>query len=215
MFTGLIEGMGWVEAVTRQGPDAVLTVKAGFSLAESQIGDSIAVSGPCLTVTGLRGDTFDADVSAETLDKTNLGRLSPGQAVNLERALRLGDRLGGHLVSGHIDGLGRLVEKIDVGSSIRFRFELTPEMIRYVIPKGSIAIDGISLTVNQVSGNWFEVNIIPHTAKATTIGLKKPGEMINIETDLIGKYVERLVGPYTGKDKGLTKDLLARSGFLD
>ncbi|MBW1712391.1 MAG: riboflavin synthase [Deltaproteobacteria bacterium] len=215
MFTGLIEDMGRVEALTRKGRDAVLRIRAGIDLSQSRIGDSIAVSGACLTITALKGNTFQADVSAETLSQTNLGRLKPGDRVNLERAMRLGDRLGGHLISGHVDSQAVLISKDKEGDSIRLKYRLGPEVLRYVIAKGSIAVEGVSLTVNQVGPDFFEVNIIPHTADKTTLGLNKTGEMVNIETDLIGKYVERLISPYKKDNQGLTPELLARHGFLE
>ena len=215
MFTGLIEGLGRVEGLTRRGPDAVVRVAAGFDLSGTLVGDSIAVSGPCLTVVSIEGNAFSADVSAETLARTNLGRLRPGASVNLERALKLGDRLGGHLVSGHIDGQARLVAKENLGASIRLRYQVEGSLIRYIIPKGSVALDGVSLTVNQVGRDFFEVNIIPQTAAKTTLGLNKPGEMINIETDLIGKYVEKLLGPHNPRKNDITRELLAEHGFLD
>jgi riboflavin synthase len=214
MFTGLIEGLGRVESLTRRGPDAVLRVRAEFDLAGTKLGDSVAVSGPCLTVTWLEGRSFQMDVSAETLSQTTLGRLKPGAPVNLERALRLGDRLGGHLVSGHVDGQGALVGRESVGSSLRLRYRLPAEPLRYVIPKGSIAVDGVSLTVNAVGPDFFEVNLIPHTTGQTTLGLNNLGEMVNIETDLIGKYVERLLGPHASRS-GLSREFLAQAGFLD
>ena len=215
MFTGLIEGLGRVERIVRRGPDAVLGVRAEFDLSGTLAGDSIAVSGSCLTVTAIEGDVFSADVSAESLSKTNLGGLKSGSTVNLERALRLGDRLGGHLVSGHIDGLARLISKTKHGNSIRLRYQIDSSLIRYIIPKGSVSLDGISLTVNEVGQDYFMVNIIPHTADKTTLGLNKPGEMVNIETDLIGKYVEKLLGPYNPRKNDITRELLATNGFLD
>lgn len=215
MFTGLVEGIGYVQTVTRKGPDAVLGIKAPFGLAEVELGDSIAVSGACLTVTGMTGQTFQTDVSAETLSRTGLGRLKTGSPVNVERALRLGDRLGGHLVSGHIDCQGTMLDRTDVGASIVFRFRLPEEVMRYVIAKGSITIDGISLTVNEVGRDWFAINVIPHTADKTTLGLKKPGEMVNIETDLIGKYVESLLGPFKTRDEGISMDRLGQLGFFN
>lgn len=213
MFTGLIEGVGTLEGTRASGPDAVLTIRAPFDLSGDRPGDSIAVSGACLTATAIKGQLFEADVSAETLSKTKLGRLGRGDAVNLERALKAGDRLGGHIVSGHIDGLAKVSIKEDYGGSLRFRFNLDPALTRYIIVKGSVAVDGISLTVNDVGPDWFEVNIIPHTAAKTTLALIRPGSMVNIETDLIGKYVERLLGPHKPQG-GLTMETLARSGFL-
>ncbi len=215
MFTGLIEGVGRVVSIQKKGPDAVLVIEAPFEMTGTRLGDSIAVSGACLTVTRLEGNVFAADVSAETLGKTNLGRLKPGDKVNLERALKLGERLGGHLVSGHIDARAELIAREEVGGSIRLRYRLAPELLRYVIPKGSISVDGVSLTVNTVGRDYFEVNIIPHTAAKTTLGLNKPGELVNIETDLIGKYVERLLGPLAPDGEGISRELLAEHGFLD
>jgi len=215
MFTGLVEGLGSVTGLRRRGPEAVLAVRAAFDLGQCRPGDSMAVSGVCLTLTGLRGNDFEADVSAETLGRTTLGGLKNGDQVNLERPLRLGDRLGGHLVSGHVDGLGQLAGRESVGGSWRLRFKLAGELLRYVIPKGSVAVDGVSLTVNQVGADFFEVNIIPQTARVTTLGLKKPGDLVNIEADLIGKYIERLLGARTSKERGVSRELLARQGFLD
>ena len=215
MFTGLIEGLGRVERAVRRGPDLELTIETGFEPGGMAVGDSIAVSGPCLTATRVQGSSFSADVSAESLSKSNLGRLGRGDQVNLERALKWGDRLGGHLVSGHIDGLAEVVSIDRVGGSIRFRFGLDPGLMRYVIPKGSVAVDGISLTVNRVGPSFFEVNIIPLTTQETTLGLNKPGDVVNIETDLIGKYVEKLTGPHQDREQGIDLDLLARHGFTD
>lgn len=214
MFTGLIEGRGEVEAFSRRGPEAVLRVRSSFDLSGLENGDSIAVSGPCLTVTTIAGASFEADVSAETLARTNLGQLHPGAEVNLERPLRLGGRLGGHLVSGHIDGLARLESRERAGESLRLVFSLEPALARYIIPQGSIAVEGVSLTVNRVEGNRFEVNIIPHTAAKTTLGLKKPGEVVNIEADMIGKYVERLVRAFRAEGQELSQEFLARHGFI-
>ncbi len=214
MFTGLIEGKGRVEAFLRRGADALLQVKAAFDLQDFRPGDSISVSGACLTATTAFGSIFEADVSAETLKKTTLGQFRSGREVNLERALRLGDRLGGHLLTGHVDGLGAVAFKRNVGGSIKFRFKIPPDLMRHVAPKGSVAVDGVSLTINEVGQDWFEVNIILHTAEKTTLALNKSGDMVNIETDLMAKYVERLIKPLK-PGQGLSLEVLARQGFLN
>jgi riboflavin synthase len=194
MFTGLIEGTGTLQRTERHGPDARMLIRPDSRMENLVTGESISVDGACLTVTDFRRDAFTADVSAETLGRTTLGSKVPGSRLNLERALRLGDRLGGHLVTGHIDGIGVLRERKSEGRSLRLFFDAPLEIIRYVIGKGSVAINGISLTVNGVSGARFDVNIVPHTASSTTIGGLEIGDEVNIETDLIGKYVEKMVG---------------------
>jgi riboflavin synthase len=216
MFTGLIEGLGRIVRITPQGPDAVLVIAPPWPLGQAVLGESVAVSGACLTVTGTGGQGFNLDVSAETLARTTLGRLKPGAQVNLERAMKLGERLGGHLVSGHVDCVGSLARIERVGGSTRITINIPAEHLRLVVEKGSVAIDGISLTVNQVSAEGFDLNIIPHTLAATTLKLVKEGDSVNIETDLIGKYVARLLNrdakpePARG---GLSRQDLARMGF--
>ncbi|MBU0515486.1 MAG: riboflavin synthase [Proteobacteria bacterium] len=217
MFTGLIEGRGAIERRRTVGGAAVLSIRPPWPVAELSVGESVAVGGVCLTVTALEDTIFLADVSAETLSRTTLGRLRPGAAVNLERALRLGDRLGGHLVSGHVDGVGRVARRREEGTSIRFRFTLPVEVGRYVVAKGSIAVDGVSLTVNAVGADHAEVNVIPHTARVTTLLELKVGDEINIEGDLVAKYVERLLGfgPGRGGMKSkLDQETLARLGYI-
>ncbi len=216
MFTGLIEGTGTLLRTERHGPDARMVISPDFQLDRPVLGESIAVDGACLTVIDFDPASFGADVSAETLARTTLGRKVSGNKLNLERALKIGDRLGGHLVTGHIDGIAVLKERKPVGRSLRLSFEMAPEMIRFVIEKGSIAVNGISLTVNGVSNTGFEVNIVPHTASMTTLADLRIGAEVNIETDLIGKYVHRLVHPQeeeNGAGKGIDLDLLRRHGF--
>ncbi len=193
MFTGLIEGTGTLQRMERHGLDARMVIRPDFRMEISLLGESIAVDGACLTVVDFKQDAFTADVSAETLGCTTLARKTPGSRLNLERALRLGDRLGGHLVTGHIDGIAVLKERKSEGRSLRLFFDACREIMRYVIEKGSIAVNGISLTVNGVSSVGFDVNIVPHTASMTTVGGLQIGGEVNIETDLIGKYVEKLV----------------------
>ncbi len=181
-------------------------------MAEIKLGDSIAVDGACLTVTSIQPQGFSVDVSSETLQRTTLGKRRAGDRVNLERALRLCDRLGGHLVSGHIDGLAVLSAREKSGEFIRLVFSAPEQLLKYIIEKGSVAIDGISLTVNTVTGRDFSVMIIPHTLEKTTLAGKGPGDQVNIENDLIGKYVEKLMGKRDA-DGGITLDFLAKHNF--
>lgn len=219
MFTGIIEGLGTISSIQSSGKGKRITVSADFDLSQSRIGDSIAVNGACLTAVEIGGRRFVADVSPETLDKTTFAMARVGDRMNLERALRLSDRLDGHLVSGHIDGVGTIENKKTIGNAVTVSFNVPESLSRYMILKGSVAVDGISLTVNECSEGKFEVSIIPHTAALTTIGFKTPGDRVNIETDMIGKYVERLLGANShftksGISKGLDMQFLARSGFL-
>lgn len=216
MFTGLIEDVGRVQNLERRGSAAQLTVSTALPGGEFNLGDSLAVNGVCLTVTRNAAPLLTFDVSPETLDTTGLGRLSPGDQVNLERAMLLSDRLGGHMVTGHIDCQATVQERRQASGNIIFSFKLPPEKCRYVVAKGSIAIDGISLTVNSVTADSFSVNIIPHSAEMTTLQLRKPGDVVNIETDIIGKYVERLLyGDGPAKDSGgLSLNKLMENGFV-
>ncbi len=198
MFSGIIQAMGTVSARRERGGDLELTIHSGALDFESvRIGDSIAVSGVCLTVTGIATSTFAADVSRETLARTTLKHLVPQSRVNLELALKAGEPIGGHLVSGHVDGVGRLVSRHADARSERLEFELEPELARYVARKGSICIDGVSLTVNDAENTRFGVNLIPHTLAVTTLGDLTPGARVNLEVDLIARYVERLLGHST------------------
>lgn len=211
MFTGIIEKLGTVVAVHKRDRDGAVQVDGGWDLTEIGLGDSICVNGACLTVTALDGTAFVADVSVETLNRTNLGILQPGDQVNLERALRLSDRLGGHLVTGHVDGTGRVREGVREGDSYRFVFEVSDHLSRTLVGKGSVAVDGISLTVSKLEKGFFDVYVIPHTLERTTLKWRRPGDRVNIETDIIGKYVEKFVSP---DGEGLTLETLVKSGFL-
>lgn len=193
MFTGIIQAVGFIAARETRGADVRIVIDANtLELGDVAIGDSIAVGGVCLTVVALDGSRFDADVSVETLTLTTLGALAVGDAVNLEKSLRLADRLGGHLVSGHVDGVGQIANFEDDGASQRWTFTAPAALMRYIAVKGSICIDGTSLTVNTVEGDTFGVTLIPHTLDVTTFGSRKVGDAINLEVDLVARYVERL-----------------------
>ena len=220
MFTGIIEGLGTVSQVRPMDGGSRLTVAVDFSLDGTGIGDSIAVNGACLTAVSLQGARFTVDVSPETLSKTTFKSIKIGDRVNLERALKLSDRLDGHLVSGHIDGLGIITGKQNQGNAIVVTFSVPESLSRYMIPKGSVAIDGVSLTINSCENQSFNVSIIPHTAKITTLGLKETGARVNIETDMLGKYVEKFLSG-RGRDSeekrgasSLDMQFLSKTGFL-
>jgi riboflavin synthase len=194
MFTGIVLAKGRLTSVTERGGDLQLGIDAaGLDGARLGIGDSISVQGACLTVTRKLGSCFFADVSRETMAKTTLGKLKAGSSVNLEPSLRAGDALGGHMVSGHVDALGVLRQTAEDARSRRMEFELPADLMRFVAPKGSICIDGVSLTVNKVDGLRFDVNIIPHTLKETTLGELRVGNEVNIEIDVVARYLERLM----------------------
>ncbi|MGA2525485.1 MAG: riboflavin synthase [Smithellaceae bacterium] len=211
MFTGIVEGLGKVKRLTMKGVDAVLEIEAAIALNDIALGDSIAVNGACLTITIRNQNIFNADVSAETLDKTNLKRLHPGDKVNLEKSLRVGGYLGGHFVLGHIDAAARILSQTQKSGSLILAVEIDDKLSLYIVEKGSVAVDGVSLTVNKLEKGRFYVNIIPHTADKTTIVMKKEGDWVNIETDILGKYVEKLLQT----PRGIDNDFLARHGFLD
>lgn len=212
MFTGIVKAKGEIEALTPTGGDVRLRVVSdGLPFAEYAEGESIAVNGVCLTAVALRPGGFDADVSNETLGVTALGTLKPGSAVNLEPSLALGERLGGHLVSGHVDCVGRVRGLTRDARSLRLEIGIPAEYARYLAAKGSVCVDGVSLTINAVSGDAFEVNIIPHTADATIIGGYRPGTAVNIEVDLLARYVERLLGR---DGSGLDEDFLREHGYV-
>lgn len=216
MFTGLIETLGSVRALRRQGEGGQLIINSSLAQADLQLGESIAVNGACLTVISWTTDQFIVDVSPETFERTTLGRLKQGQQVNLERALRLSDRLGGHLVSGHIDCVASLRQRFQDQNTVRMQFDVEPQALRYIVEKGSVAIDGISLTVNHVAENGFSVAVIPHSLGQTTLKNCRQGDEVNIETDLIGRYVERFMAmkDVSKPREQLDMDFLAKNGFL-
>jgi riboflavin synthase len=197
MFTGIVEGTGTVAAlaVAAGGGGARLEVEAPFLAGDLRPGESVAVNGCCLTVAEPTAGGFAADLVAETLRRTALGGLAAGDAVNLERPLALGGRLGGHLVQGHVDGVARVLDRQPVGDGEEVRVELPPDLERYVVEKGSIAVDGVSLTVAGVGPGWFAVALVPHTLEVTTLGRRRPGDPVQLEVDVVAKYVERLVAP--------------------
>ncbi len=218
MFTGIIQAIGQIVRYEQRGGDMRLHINTGaLELDDVQPGDSIAVNGVCLTAVALPGDGFIADVSRESLSLTSLGGLRSGSRVNLEKALTLSTPLGGHLVSGHVDGMGRILERKEDARSIRLRVEAPAELARYIAPKGSICIDGTSLTVNRVDGAIFGLNIVPHTLQKTIIGDYQPGSSVNLEVDLIARYLERLLlGEKQGctTATGISHSFLAENGFL-
>jgi riboflavin synthase len=210
MFTGIIEGLGNVKRLTAKGADAVIEIEAAIDLKDVAIGDSIAVNGACLTVISKKENIFSADVSAETIAKTTLGRLHAGDKINLEKSIRVGGFIGGHFVLGHVDAVGRILSKTQKSGSVILAVEINDQLSRQIVEKGSVAIDGISLTVNKLEKGRFYVNIIPHTAANTTLLTKKEGDLINIETDVLGKYVEKLLN----SPRGIDKDFLTEHGFV-
>ena len=222
MFTGIIEGLGTVSAVRPAGWGKRLAVETDFDLNQTKIGDSICVSGACLTAVKIDRRYFEVDISPETLDMTTFSQAKIGQRVNIERALRLSDRIDGHLVSGHIDGVGKIRQSETLGNAIIVTIEVPESLTRYMIHKGSVAVDGISLTINSCAAGSFSISIIPHTAKLTTIGFKNKGDPVNIETDMLGKYVERFMsaqpGPNDARDEkpaGIDEAYLIKTGFLN
>ena len=217
MFTGIVEEVGTIQSIKRGRKSSVLKIKGQKVLQGTRIGDSISTNGICLTVTKVGNDFFEADVMSESLNRTNIGELVPGSYVNLERALSLATRLGGHIVSGHIDGTGKIRNLKRDDNAVWITIETAPELLRYIIEKGSIAIDGVSLTVVTVNDQFFKVSIIPHTGEETILLQKKMGDTVNLECDMIGKYVEKLLGLDSKEDvqEGqVTAELLRESGFF-
>ncbi|MGG7076502.1 riboflavin synthase [Clostridium sardiniense] len=218
MFTGIIEEIGEIQSIKKGDKSSRLSIKANKVLRDTKIGDSISTNGVCLTVTSISSSKFEADVMAETLRKSNLGDLKPLDKVNLERALSIKGRLGGHIVSGHIDGVGKILSFTKEDNSVWITIKAPFEILKYVVLKGSIAIDGVSLTVAYVDDEIFKVSIIPHTGEETILLKKKVGETVNLECDVIGKYVEKLLkldGKKTEvKENTITEDFLKNNGFL-
>ena len=219
MFTGIIESLGTLAAIRSEGRGKQLVIDSDMALEGLKPGDSIAVNGACLTAVNLSGHRFHADISPETMSKTTFGAARIGDRVNLERALRFSDRIDGHLVSGHIDGMGTIRKRTPIDNAIVMAVEVPKALSRYLIAKGSVAVDGISLTINACRENGFDVSIIPYTARLTTLPEKKPGDPVNIETDMIGKYVERFLfhaagDPEPGKKPSIDLAFLEKTGFL-
>lgn len=217
MFTGIVEEIGEIKGIKNGEKSSKLIVKADKVLDKTKIGDSICTNGVCLTVTDINGDSFEADVMAETLRRSNLGKLSIGSKVNLERALSLETRLGGHIVSGHIDGIGEVISLVKEDNATWVSIKASKELLKYIVFKGSIAIDGISLTVAYVDSEIFKVSIIPHTGDETILLKKKCGETVNLECDVIGKYVEKLLGLASkeeSKKSSISEEFLRENGFL-
>ena len=219
MFTGIIEELGTVERVTRGRVSAVIAIRAEAILSDLKIGDSVAVNGVCLTATSLTGHGFTADVMHETLDRSALAGLGPGSPVNLERAMAANGRFGGHIVAGHVDGVGTIAAIEQDDNAIWFTITAPEQVLRYVVEKGSITIDGISLTVAAVDGEGFSVSTIPHTVAQTNLSQRRRGDPVNLETDVVGKYIEKLLRPEETKphtpanESTLTKEMLLRCGF--
>lgn len=212
MFTGIIEEIGTVRRIEHGAKGARLTIQAKTVLEDTKIGDSIATNGVCLTVVSMTGDSFSADVMAESLRRSSLGTLQGGSPVNLERAMAANGRFGGHIVSGHIDGTGTIASQKREDNAVWIKIKTPAPLLRYIVEKGSIAIDGVSLTVAAVTDTDFSVSIIPHTGAQTILLGKKPGDPVNLECDVIGKYVEKLTAPH--KTGGISTNFLAENGFL-
>lgn len=213
MFTGIVEEVGTVVGIQRGGNKSFIRIKAQKVLEDVKLGDSIAVNGVCLTVTDFDSASFRADVMNETLSRSSLGNLRSGSPVDLERAMAAGGRFGGHIVSGHIDGTGTITDIKNDGIAVWYTVSAKPEIMRYIVEKGSVAIDGISLTVAKVADSTFSVSIIPHTAAQTVLGTKKVGDTVNLENDIIAKYVEKLLKPDSTAG-GVSIELLAKNGFI-
>jgi len=215
MFTGIVEGTGRVLRIEDRGQGKMLILRVPAHLTEVQLGDSINVNGACLTITGQREDVLEVDLSAETLQKTVLGQLVEGREVNLERALRLSDRLGGHIVTGHVDGTGIITSKRQETDFVLLRVRIPQDLTKYVVEKGSIGIDGVSLTVNRCTGDELEMMLIPYTLQKTTLMDKKAGDAVNVETDILGKYVEKVLTRGEPSSEGISLSFLKEHGFIN
>jgi riboflavin synthase len=221
LFTGIVEETGRIKSIRGGGDSEILEIEGNLIFDDLKLGDSVSVNGVCLTVTSLTSNTFTADVMHETLDRSSLGAIGVGGKVNLERAMAANGRFGGHIVSGHIDGTGKIVSIKRDSNATWYEIEASPKIMRYIVEKGSIAIDGISLTVALVAENTFSVSIIPHTSEETTLSTKRVGDVVNLENDIIGKYVEKLMtlGPVDAEADGnpdggeITLEFLAKNGF--
>ena len=216
MFTGIIEGVGQIRAIRRKGEGAEVEIGCDFDLEKTNVGDSVSVNGCCLTVTSRLGKSFWADLSPETLSTSTFSEAKEGDPVNLERALKVGERLSGHIVQGHVDGVGKVVDIKEHSGSREFVIEIPGNLLRYVVEKGSVAVDGVSLTVNRCEGASFSVMVIPHTQLKSTFQTMKRGDMVNLEVDIIGKYVEKLTfldSEEYEKDSRITEEFLKKHGF--
>ncbi|MDD6812662.1 MAG: riboflavin synthase [Lachnospiraceae bacterium] len=215
MFTGIVEEIGTIEKIQRGSHSAVLTIRADKILEDISLGNSIAVNGVCLTVTSFTAHDFTVDVMHETLNRSSLTKLQSGSHVNLERAMPADGRFGGHIVAGHVDGVGKIVEIRRDDIAVWYTIQAEPSVLRYIIEKGSVAIDGISLTVAQVYEDRFSISAIPHTIRETILSEKRVGDLVNLENDMLGKYVERLLQPATTAlpQSSITKEFLARCGY--
>ena len=215
MFTGIIQAIGEIQQIDQRGADARYVIGTGtLDMSDVQIGDSIAAQGVCLTAIEFGSDFYAADVSGETLSRTTFGGLKPGSAVNLEKSVTPTTRLGGHLVSGHVDGIGEVVNRSSDGRSERFVIRAPDELARYIAEKGSICVDGISLTVNGIAGSQFDLNIVPHTLTVTTLGELQAGAQVNLEVDVVARYLERLMqGDKAAQAGGITEGFLKEHGF--
>ena len=213
MFTGIVEEIGTIISALKGARSASLIIKAALVCEDIKLGDSIAVNGVCLTAKDFGPNTFSADVMNETIERSGLGALSVGSRVNLERAMMANGRFGGHIVSGHIDGIGRILKKENDGNAVWITVTAPESIMKYIVEKGSIAIDGVSLTIAKVSKNSFAVSVIPHTGTATILLDKRPGDSVNLENDIVGKYIERFCQINKKRDGGITYEFLAETGF--
>lgn len=215
MFTGIVEEVGTIEQLQRGRASATLTIRASQILEDMKLGDSIAVNGVCLTVTSFHKNCFTADIMHETLNRSSLSAVQNGSHVNLERAMMAGGRFGGHIVSGHVDGVGRITDIRRDDTAVWYTVQAAPSILRYIVEKGSVAIDGISLTVAKLYSDCFQISAIPHTVRATVLSERRVGDTVNLENDMIGKYVERLLLPESKEapSGGITKEFLTRCGY--